>query len=95
MTTGIFCRMAALTGATIAASSSGARTMPEAPRPTAFSISATWASRSSSRKRPAPGDVDVELGGRLERAGVYALPERVRRALGNHRNRQATRLAAA
>ena len=52
ITTGIFCRIAALTGATIAASSSGARTMPEAPRPTAFSISATCASRSSSRSGP-------------------------------------------
>ena len=40
----------------------------------------------------APGDVDVELRGGFERAGMYALPEGVRRALGNHRDRQATRL---
>ena len=43
---------------------------------------------------PAPGDVDVELRGGFERACMYALPEGVRRALGNHRDRQATRLAA-
>ena len=40
---------------------------------------------------PAPGDVDVELGARFARAGMDALPEGVRRALRNHRDRQPAR----
>ena len=60
----------------------------EAPRVTEFSISATCASRSSSRRGPRQ-DVDVELRRGLARAGVDALPEDVRGAFRNDGDRQA------
>ena len=82
-------RLASTTEGTSAVESSGASTMPSTP----------WATKSCDdvdlslavvlQQRAFPVDLDVaHLLGRLQGAGVHRFPEDVRRALGNHGQRQ-------
>ena len=80
-------RVASAPAAASAESSSGASTMPATPRLMKPSTSEICESRSSSRSGPRQMTVHVELLCRFLRAGVNALPEHVRRAFRDHRDR--------